>query len=114
VQYVRGNFFAGEDFVDLADAQVRVEKWCRETAGGRIHGTTAARPAELFAEHEAPALLAVPDPYDVPIFARVKVHRDFHEATATQGAAGAVVAPGDFELDVPHAVVGAPGAVAAA
>ncbi|MGH3820461.1 MAG: hypothetical protein ACRDRE_22475 [Pseudonocardiaceae bacterium] len=37
VQYVRGNFFAGEDFVDLADAQVRVEKWCRETAGLRIH-----------------------------------------------------------------------------
>ena len=78
MQYVRGNFFAGEEFVDLADAQVRVEKWCRETAGGRIHGTTAARPAELFAEHEAPALLAVSDPYDVPIFTRVKVHRDFH------------------------------------
>ncbi|MGH3700004.1 MAG: IS21 family transposase [Pseudonocardiaceae bacterium] len=78
VQYVRGSFFAGEDFVDLADAQVRVEKWCRETAGGRIHGTTAARPAEVFAEHEAPALLPVPEAYDVPIFTRVKVHRDFH------------------------------------
>jgi hypothetical protein len=78
VQYVRGNFFAGEDFVDLADAQVRAEKWCHQTAGQRIHGTTAARPVELFAEHEAPALLPVPDPYDVPIFTRVKVHRDFH------------------------------------
>ncbi|MGH3857548.1 MAG: IS21/IS408/IS1162 family transposase [Pseudonocardiaceae bacterium] len=78
VQYVRGNFFAGEEFVDLADAQVRVEKWCRDTAGQRIHGTIAARPAEVFAEHEASALLAVPDPYDAPIFTRVKVHRDFH------------------------------------
>jgi hypothetical protein len=78
VQYVRGNFFAGEDFVDLADAQTRAEKWCRETAGGRIHGTTAARPVEVFTEHEAAALLPVPDPYDVPIFTRVKVHRDFH------------------------------------
>ena len=78
VQYVRGNFFAGEDFVDLADAQTRAEKWCHETAGQRIHGTTAARPVELFAEHEATALLPVPDSYDVPIFTRVKVHRDFH------------------------------------
>jgi transposase len=78
VQYVRGNFFAGEEFVDLADAQARAEKWCREIAGLRIHGTTQARPAEVFAECEATALGAVPDPYDVPIFTRVKVHRDFH------------------------------------
>ena len=78
LQYVRGNFFAGEEFVDLADAQARAEKWCREIAGLRIHGTTAARPAEVFAECEATALGAVPDPYDVPIFTRVKVHRDFH------------------------------------
>jgi hypothetical protein len=78
VQYVRGNFFAGEEFVDLADAQTRVEKWCRDTAGGRIHGSTQARPVEVFTEHEAAALLPVPDPYDVPIFTRVKVHRDFH------------------------------------
>lgn len=78
VQYVRGNFFAGEEFVDLADAQVRAEKWCQQTAGERIHGTLAARPAEVFTEHEATALLPVPDPYDVPIFTRVKVHRDFH------------------------------------
>jgi hypothetical protein len=40
--------------------------------------TIAARPAEVFAECEAAALLPVPDPYDVPIFTRVKVHRDFH------------------------------------
>ncbi|MGH3807710.1 MAG: Mu transposase domain-containing protein [Pseudonocardiaceae bacterium] len=78
VQYVRGNFFAGEEFVDLADAQVRAEKWCRETAGLRIHGTIAARPAEVFAGQEAAALLPVPERYDVPIFTRVKVHRDFH------------------------------------
>jgi hypothetical protein len=78
VQYVRGNFFAGEEFVDLADAQTRVEKWCRETAGLRIQGSTAARPVEVFTEGEAAALLAVPQAYDVPIFTRVKVHRDFH------------------------------------
>jgi transposase len=78
VQYVRGNFFAGEEFVDLPDAQARAERWCREVAGARIHGTIQARPAEVFTEREASALLPVPETYDVPIFTRVKVHRDFH------------------------------------
>jgi len=48
----------------------------------RIHGTTAARPLEMFTELEAPCLLAVPAPYDVPVFTRVKVHRDFHVEVA--------------------------------
>jgi transposase len=78
VQYVRGNFFAGEAFTGLADAQARAEAWCRDVAGMRIHGTIQARPAEVFAEHEAAALLPLSLPYDVPVFTRVKVHRDFH------------------------------------
>ena len=40
VTYVRGNFFAGEEFRDLADAQRRAERWCVEVAGRRVHGTT--------------------------------------------------------------------------
>ena len=82
VQYVRGNFWAGECFSDLADAQARVEAWCRERAGMRIHGTTARRPLEMFTELESGCLLTVPAPYDVPIFTRVKVHRDFHVEVA--------------------------------
>jgi transposase len=82
VQYVRGNFFAGEDFAGLADAQARAGAWCRDVAGTRIHGTIQARPGEVFAEHEAAALLPVPLPYDVPVFTSVKVHRDFHVEVA--------------------------------
>jgi Mu transposase, C-terminal domain len=78
VQYVRGNFFAGEHFTGLADAQAAAEAWCRDVAGMRIHGTIAARPGEVFAEQEAGALLPLSLPYDVPVFAKVKVHRDFH------------------------------------
>ena len=78
VQYVRGNFFAGEHFTGLADAQGRAKAWSREVAGERIHGTIQARPAQVFAEHEAGALMPLPVPYDVPVLARVKVHRDFH------------------------------------
>jgi hypothetical protein len=78
VQYVRGNFFAGERFTGLAGAQARAEAWCQDVAGTRIHGTIQARPAEVFAEYEAAALLPLSLPYDVPVFTKVKVHRDFH------------------------------------
>jgi transposase len=82
VQYVRGNFWAGEAFTDLADAQVAASRWCAERAGMRLHGTIHARPLEVFLEAEAPVLLPVPDAYDVPVFTRVKVHRDFHVEVA--------------------------------
>ncbi len=83
VSYVRGSFFAGETFVDLADAQRRAEVWCRTTAGLRIHGTTQQRPGEVFAAEEAPRLLPAPLlPYDLPVYAHPKVHRDHHVEVA--------------------------------
>ena len=79
VPFVRDSFFAGETFIDLADAQRRAEKWCRERAGLRVHGTTQARPVEVFAVEEQPRLLPAPtERYDVPIYATAKVHRDHH------------------------------------
>jgi transposase len=83
VPYVRSRFFAGEDFVDLADGQRRVERWCTEGAGMRIHGTTRCRPAEAFKANEQGLLLAAPTfPYDVPVFSTPKVHRDHHVEVA--------------------------------
>jgi transposase len=79
VHFVRHSFFAGETFVDLADAQRRAELWCRTTAGMRVHGTIQAHPAEVFAAMEAPALGPAPvEVYDLPIYATAKVHRDHH------------------------------------
>jgi hypothetical protein len=79
VHFVRHSFFAGETFVDLADAQRRAVTWCATTAGMRVHGTIQARPAEVFAAMEAPALGPAPaDTYDLPIYATAKVHRDHH------------------------------------
>jgi transposase len=78
VHYVRSNLWAGEQFVDLADAQARAQAWCTQVAGQRIHGTIQARPADVFAAHEAGMLLPVPGRYDVPVFKTVKVHRDYH------------------------------------
>jgi transposase len=83
VSYVRGSFFAGEEFVDLTDAQRHAEQWCRTTAGQRIHGTTCRRPVEVFVTAEQPLLLAAPLlPYDLPIYAHPKVHRDHHVEVA--------------------------------
>jgi transposase len=79
VQFVRNSFFAGEEFIDLADAQRRAELWCAGRAGLRTHGTTQCRPAELFALEEQPHLLPAPAaPYDVPVYVTAKVHRDHH------------------------------------
>jgi Mu transposase, C-terminal domain len=83
VPYVRGSFFAGEDFADLADAQRRAETWCRDIAGQRVHGTTQRRPAEVFATEEQPRRRPTPVmPYDLPIYTQPKVARDHHVEVA--------------------------------
>jgi transposase len=83
VPFVRGRFFKGEEFVDLADAQRRADAWCATGAGMRIHGTTRCRPAEEFVASEQGLLLPVPmAPYDVPVFSTPKVHRDHHVEVA--------------------------------
>jgi len=82
VPFVRNNFFAGEDFIDLADGQRRAVDWCLTTAGMRVHGTHACRPVELFDLEEKPRLLPAPmSRYDLPVYATAKVHRDHHIET---------------------------------
>jgi transposase len=79
VGYVRKSFFAGEEFRSLDDARRAAEQWCLHTAGLRIHGTTCRRPREVFRAEEAQALLPAPEsPYDLPLYASPKVHRDYH------------------------------------
>ncbi|WP_456085473.1 Mu transposase domain-containing protein [Mycobacterium pinniadriaticum] len=82
VQYVRRNFWDGETFTSIEAAQQAAVRWCRDTAGTRIHGTTCAQPGQLFTADEQPRLLPVPGVYDVPVFKTVKVHRDFHAEVA--------------------------------
>ena len=83
VTYVRSNYFAGEQFRDLADCRDRAGQWCRDTAGMRIHGTTRLRPAEVFAADELPALKPVPEAvFDVPVWTHPKVAPDRHVQVA--------------------------------
>jgi transposase len=83
VQYVRSSFFAGEDFADLADCRGRAATWCAQVAGQRIHGTTCARPGEVFAVEEAPLMLPAPaEPFAIPVYTRPKVAPDRHVEVA--------------------------------
>ena len=79
VQYVQTSLFAGEAFSTLAEAQRAAERWCRGTAGERIHGTTRQRPAEHFARDEKELLLPfAEEAYEVASWSEVRVHRDHH------------------------------------
>jgi transposase len=79
VQYVRESFFRGEQWLDLAHVQREAVRWCRETAGLRIHGTTRQRPRVVFEEVEQSALRPLERPrFDPPQWAQCKVHPDHH------------------------------------
>src|SRR5260370_1222658 len=52
VKFVQGNFFAGETFLDLADARAKKAAWL-VTANARVHGSTRQVPAAVFAAQEA-------------------------------------------------------------
>jgi transposase len=83
VHYVQANFFAGEQFRDLADCQARAATWCTQVAGQRIHGTTCRRPLEVFTAEEQPVLLPVPtQPFAIPVYTRPKVAPDRHVEVA--------------------------------
>lgn len=79
VPYVRERFFAGASFTDLADMRSSAERWCREVAGSRLHGTTHRQPLAVFLEEEQSCLLPLnPEPYLLPEYATLKVHQDHH------------------------------------
>jgi len=82
VPYARERFWKGGLFVDLADARVQAERWCREIAGQRVHGTTRRLPLVVFEDEERAHLLPYAPvdglPYDVPLWREVAVHVDHH------------------------------------
>lgn len=79
VPYVRENFFRGENFISLAQAQEMAIRWCLTTAGLRIHGTTRKQPFLQFESFEKSALKPlVRGRFDTPHWAELGVHPDCH------------------------------------
>lgn len=82
VPYVRERWFDGEVFPPaLLEIREHAERWCREIAGARTHGTTRRVPRKVFLEEEQPHLLPPPSaPFDTPKWTKVKLHPDHHVA----------------------------------
>ena len=95
VKYVKGNFFAGQDFVDSESTNFHLLAWVMETAGVREHGTTHQSPLKLFREVEQAALQSLPaEPFNLCGIRIAKVHSDCH-----------IVVDGSF-YSVPYKKVG--------
>lgn len=78
IGYVKGSCFEGRGLVTIEEARAWLERWRREVALVRVHGTTRRRPADLFDE-ERGALRPLPsDAYEVTSFSRHKVRKDCH------------------------------------
>ncbi len=79
VHYVQRNFWAGQEFLGLEDANRRGGRWVREVAGVRDHGTTHAAPLARFHRDEVAALLPLrSEPFSLLSVRTARVHRDCH------------------------------------
>jgi transposase len=79
VHYVKRNFMAGQEFVDIQVANEHLRNWIVNTAGVRQHGTTSEAPLRLFQETEKACLQPLPaQSFQLLDIIPVKVHPDCH------------------------------------
>lgn len=77
IHYVKRAFLAGQEFVDIDDANRKLADWIINEAGTREHGTTHEAPLLRFHETEKAALLPLPrEPFELTEVYESKVHRD--------------------------------------
>ncbi|NJL71350.1 MAG: IS21 family transposase [Candidatus Competibacteraceae bacterium] len=60
IQYLDDNFLTARSFDNLDHLNHQALNWCNHTANTRIHGTTKARPIDLFGKENLTSLSAVP------------------------------------------------------
>jgi len=79
VHYVKRNALAGRAFRDVHDGNRHLVRWCLETAGRRVHGTTKQIPLALFEEVERAVLRPLPvSPWELAEWKQAKLHVDCH------------------------------------
>jgi transposase len=66
IRYMRGNFWPGLKFVDLADLNRQCQEWLDSTANRRVHGTTGEVPFDRLPEEHLLPLDGKPD-YDTSL-----------------------------------------------
>lgn len=83
IQSTRDDCFAGEKLRTLEEARRHAREWCLTEYGMHRHTRTQRMPLEHFTTEEKGCLLPAPqEPYEVPLRATPKVHRDQHAAVA--------------------------------
>jgi transposase len=75
VAYIRGNFWLGLEFVDLADLNRQAVRWLNSIANVRIHGTTGEVPFERLPKEGLTVIHDRPD-YDTSIITYLRCSRD--------------------------------------
>ncbi len=79
VRYVKRSFFRPRDLADVDVANRELDRWVREIAGLRHHGTTGRKPREVFEQAEAQHLLPLPGvPFETVMWKEATVHTDSH------------------------------------
>jgi len=74
IKYIRGNFWPGLEFIDLADLNRQALQWLNTIANVRLHGTTRSVPFDRLSQE---ALLPLEKPvYDTTIIAYRRSSRD--------------------------------------
>jgi hypothetical protein len=85
VRTVSEDCFGGEVLRTLEEARERGVRWSLDEYGTARQGTTQRLPLEHFTAEELPVVQQRPapkEPYDVPLWAEPKVHRDQHAQVA--------------------------------
>jgi len=79
VGYIKGNFLATWETVDIEVDRRQLHRWVEQIAGQRRHGTTGQRPLELFEQHEGKALQPLPAKrWEPVVWKEATLHRDCH------------------------------------
>lgn len=79
VKYVKGNFFTPRAFHDIREANTELDRWVREVAGKRTHGTTGRAPLAHFEESERALLKPLPQrPFEPVKWHQARVGKDAH------------------------------------
>jgi transposase len=81
VGYCKHSFFAGRYGGDAHETAKLLERWLETIANVRDHGTTRRRPIDMLATEERAHLLPLPaKPFELVLWHRALVHRDWHVA----------------------------------
>ncbi len=79
VKYVLASGLKGLEGTPLDEADAALQRWNREVASKRIHGSTGLRPMDVYEAEERAALRPMPsEQVELAVWKRARVHPDCH------------------------------------